>query len=418
MIQKRIGMIFDREQFNVIFCIFLFLTPSLLDASCPDVTPWTVPVALSSGGNVTSGVFSAGTAAGFMAVWADSTNNAHYSFSADGITWQSGDITSATGDVASSSDIFVAGNATGFIVTWMDSSNNAWSSFSANNGASWSDALQINGTLSLNAHSDVHVGGSSSGFVAAMIGADNNAYVSFSNGTVWSTPVQVTSDGSVYDQNWNSQTTRGFVYATVVGNSCMITWIANTFPTYSAYFSSINPFSSTTPNPIAAIGFFESVPVTAQLNGYFMSATRANEGEGVTVFATATNTSNWAIFSLFSSPNNPDAGPWVASNPTGFMSSWVIGADESSPGSPVWTFSANNGFNWTPVCPILLTESTTITAPVGLSANTTGFIATWPDTNDSNAYASFYATPAPTPPAAGQNIWRKINALEVYLGCC
>ena len=176
-------------------------------------TPWSTPVNLSNSGNITSNIFSAATSAGFMAVWADSSNNAHYSFSSDGVSWQSGLVTPAQGNVASSSDVFVAGNATGFIVTWMDSSNNAWSSFSTNNGISWSAAIQINpNTLSLNSNSDVYVGGGSSGFVATMIGADNNAYVSFSTGTAaWSSPAQVTTDDSVYNQNWNSQTTRGFV---------------------------------------------------------------------------------------------------------------------------------------------------------------------------------------------------------------
>ena len=80
----------------------------------------------------------------------------------------------------------------------------------------------------MDSNSDVYVSGGSSGFVAAMIGADENAYVSFSTGTAaWSSPAQVTTDGSVSNQNPNSQTGRGFVSAAVVGNSCMLTWIDN-----------------------------------------------------------------------------------------------------------------------------------------------------------------------------------------------
>ena len=79
------------------------------------------------------------------------------------------------------------------------------------------------------------------------------------------------------------------------------------------------------------------------------------------------------------------------------MSTWVVGASEGSPGSPMWTFSSNNGFNWTPVCSILPTVSTTIGGPVGLSANSQGFVATWLDSNDSNAYASFYSGPVMPP---------------------
>ncbi len=233
---------------NFFLFLILLLTSSLSYALCPATTPWTTPVNLSNSGNITSNIFSAGTPAGFMAVWADAANNAHYSFSNNGTTWTSGLITSAEGHVAPASDVFAGGNATDFMVTWMDNANNAWSSFSTDNGTSWSQAIQINpNTLSLNANADVYVGGGSSGFVATMIGADNNAYVSFSIGTAaWSPPTQVTFDGSVLAQNTNSQTGRGFVSVVVVGNSCMLAWINNLFPTYSAYFSSINPFSSTT----------------------------------------------------------------------------------------------------------------------------------------------------------------------------
>jgi hypothetical protein len=74
------------------------------------------------------------------------------------------------------------------------------------------------------------------------------------------------------------------------------------------------------------------------------------------------------------------------------MSAWVIGSGTDAPGSPVWIFSDNNGFNWTPVCSILSTPSTTISGQIGLSGNYQGFVATWLDSNDSNAYASFYTT--------------------------
>lgn len=124
-----------------------------------------------------------------------------------------------------------------------------------------------------------------------------------------------------------------------------------------------------------------------------MVPARANESEGVTIFSVATIPTNWATFSIFSSPNDPDAGPWVASNQNGFISAWIVGASEGSPGTPMWTFTSNNGFNFTPVCSILSTPSTTIGGPVGLSANTRGFVATWLDGNDLNAYASFFVTP-------------------------
>ena len=162
-----------------------------------------------------------------MVVWADAANNAHYSFSSNGMTWSSGLVSAAQGDVASVSDVFVAGNGARFVVTWIDSSNNGWSSSTINNGITGSNAVQINqNSLTLDSNSDVYISGGASGFVATMIGSDENAYVSFSTGTgTWSAPTQVTFDNSVYNQNWNSQTTRGFVAAVVAGDSCMLTWI-------------------------------------------------------------------------------------------------------------------------------------------------------------------------------------------------
>jgi hypothetical protein len=393
-------ILFKRLFGTTILCIGLFLNISLSYASCPSTTPWSTPVDLSDSGLVTSNIFSAATSAGFMAVWADSSNNAHYSFSTDGLTWQTGLINPAAGNVAPVSDVFVAGNASGFIVTWIDSANNAFSSFSTNNGVTWSAALQINpNSLALNSNSDVYVAGGTSGFVATLIGADNNAYVSFSTGSAgWSAPTQVTSNGSVHAQNQNSQTGRGFVGAVVAGDSCMLVWIIQSLGTNSAYFDSINPFSSTTVYPVVSVGFFESAQIVAQLNGYFMNVGRANIGNGVTYFSVATIPSNWATFSLFLDVNNnPDAGPWIAANEAGFLSAWVVGASQGSPGSPYWTFTSNNGFNLTPLCSILATPSTTIGGPVGLSANSRGFVATWLDSNDGNAYASFYAGPIMPP---------------------
>lgn len=394
-------MLCRRARATSLLIVLVFMS-SAAEPSCPDTTAWGTPVQLSTSGDITSNIFVAGTSAGFMAVWVDDANNAHYSFSSNGATWQGGLISPAQGQVASTSDVFVAGNAAGFMVTWIDGSNDAWSSFSADNGENWSDALAINpNSLSLDSNSEVYVGGGAGGFVATMIGDDSNAYVSFSTGTAaWSTPVQVTSDNSVYNQNWNSQTTRGFINATIVSNSCMLAWITQPLALFSAYFSSINPFSVTSVDPIVNIGFFESVPSVAALNGYFMAVARANEGDGVNMVSVATITSNWATFSLVSpSPQArcPQTGPSVASNHAGFMSAWIVGENQNDPGSPVWMLSNNNGFNWTPVCSIVQTPSTTITGPLGLSANTHGFVATWLDTNDSNAYASFYWTP----PSAG-----------------
>jgi hypothetical protein len=391
-------MIYSRHLFYGVFT----LVSASLSGSCPSTTPWSAPVKLSTTGDLTSNVFSAGNGAGFMVVWVDGANNAHYSFSSDGVAWASGLVTAAEGDVASNSDVFVAANATGFMVTWIDNSNNGWSSFSANNGASWSAALRINpNSLPLNDTSDVYVSGGSGGFVAAMIGNDDNAYVSFSTGTTaWSALKQVTDDSSVTAANQNSQTGRGFVSAVVAGNSCMLAWLNDLDPIYSAYFSSINPFSSTTPLPIVSVGFYESAAIVAALNGYFMVASRANVGPGTVYFSVATIPSNWATFSLFlQEDTDPAAGPWIASNQSGFMASWT----DAGPGNPTWTFTSNNGFNFTPVCSILATPSTTIAGPVGLSANTRGFIATWLDTNDENAYVSFFATPLSSSSTAGTN---------------
>ena len=61
--------------------VVLSLVTAILDGSCPPTTPWSTPVNLSNSGGITSNIFSAATSAGFMAVWADSSNNAHYSFS-------------------------------------------------------------------------------------------------------------------------------------------------------------------------------------------------------------------------------------------------------------------------------------------------------------------------------------------------
>ena len=117
-----------------------------------------------------------------------------------------------------------------------------------------------------------------------------------------------------------------FVSVAVVGNSCMLTWIARlAIKQIQLTLTSINPFSSTTDlYPIVNVGDFESVPIVARIEWIFYGAARANVMvPGVTYFSVGTNPSNWATFSFISTPPSTpilDAGPWVAANQAGFMS--------------------------------------------------------------------------------------------------
>jgi hypothetical protein len=377
--------------------IILILITSRIDAMCPATSPWTAPVQLTTTGDVVSDVVSAATAAGFMATWADSSNNAHYSFSSDGVTWQSGLIPSVTANVGSGIDVFVAGNATGFLVAWADGLGNGWSSFTADNGNTWSAAQQINlNSLTLDTSSSVYVAGGASGFVATMMvpsSPTDDLYVSFSTGTsAWSAmPTRVTSDGTVFNIN---SPPKQYVPAVVSGNSCMVTWIDNIDGTDAAFIEPIDNLPATaTRYPIINTGFFLSPPSAAYLNGYYVAVAEANIGPGVLI-STATNATNWSTSIYYlnqqSVPPSPAANsfPWIAANQAGFISTWNVS------GNPVWQVSIDNGFDWTPSCSILNTASSTITGPVALSANMRGFVSTWMDTNDSNAYVSFYFTPA------------------------
>jgi hypothetical protein len=375
--------------------LFLFLLmPSLIQAmSCPTTSPWSAPIQLSTSNDLTSGAFSAATAAGFMAVWADGANNAVYSFSTDGLTWQSGLISPAQGNVVSGSNVFIAGNATGFLVSWVDSSANGWSTFTADNGSSWSTALQINpmsvpALTPLNATVDVYLSAGSSGFIATMIGNDNNVYASFSTGTsAWSNaPIQATNDGSV---NYPF-VPRQYVSAVVVDNSCMLTWATTPYSTAAAYIESINPLSSSTTSYfVNGIGYSQSEPIIAALNGYFLITVNANVSGGAVLTSIGTNAANFATPYVFAAGAPPppltNNAPWIAVNKAGFVSTWSAGGDAA------WAITTNNGFDWTPQCSILSSPSSSIFSPIALSANDQGyFVATWIDSNDNNAYTSFY----------------------------
>lgn len=200
-------------------------------------THWSTPIEISEdSGAVDSPVMLAGTVAGFMATWVDTGARGWSIFSSDnGATW--GD----TSAIASSvdSDMWVAGNATGFMATWADDTGHGWSQFSTDNGDLWGDPIAItDNVLQTGTPTDISVSASEIGFVAAWIGTDSNAYASFSTGgtSAWSTPVQITDDGSVsvgnvfYDNNGY-----GFVDVSVVGNKCMFTWLGNDNNTYSSY---------------------------------------------------------------------------------------------------------------------------------------------------------------------------------------
>lgn len=209
-------------------------TSGLLYGSYPN---YIAAVAVSSG------------ASGFVATWLQNDGNGYSSLSTNnGGSWSSPVQITNSGDV--NSDVIVSSSPSGYMAVWVNSANNAMTSFSSN-GTSWNAPVQAGSGLVANnltngSGADVFVSGTTSGFVIAWVGADNNAYGSFSsdNGQTWSTPVQITNDGSVSYSN--NASAFGFVSVAAFENGCVFTW-QDTSNNVQASFSTITPSSGVQP---------------------------------------------------------------------------------------------------------------------------------------------------------------------------
>lgn len=371
---------------------FLFFVLTLSSAkiftSCPDTTPWSTPVNLSNTGQVRSITISAGTSAGFMTTWRNNSA-AESVFSSNGTTWGSPQSIVGSGV---NSDVWVAGNSNGFVATWGNGSN-GFSKFY--NGSSWGSLEQV--ASNMFSDTDVAIAGSDAGFVAAWIGNDNNAYASYSDGTSgWLvSPVQITNDGLVSTSpglNYG----RPFISVAVVGSTAMVVWTKTNGNTYSAFFSSINPLSSSPSiNPVL-IGRGVATPaVVAGTSAGYMAVALTSGHETYASFSSNSG-STWNSVQVYA---NPYDTPWVSGNGAGFMSTWISNTVGYAQASPVWAFSSDNGVDWTSACSILASLSTSVLGPVAVSGTNAGFVATWTDGADLNAYASFtnQFVPPPTP---------------------
>lgn len=190
--------------------------------STNDGTAWGSIMPITNTGNVNDrAVIVAGYGSNFVATWASDENT--FASYYNGTNWSvtPTQITMST-DVIS--DVWVGANSAGFMAVWVNYSNNAYASFSSN-GTSWSSPAQIPTGITLLSQTNISICGSTSGFVVAWIGNDNNAYASMSadNGNSWSTPVQITGDGSVL--TGYSDDSLGVVGVSAVGTTCVFTWL-------------------------------------------------------------------------------------------------------------------------------------------------------------------------------------------------
>jgi hypothetical protein len=135
------------------------------------------------------------------------------------------------------------------MATWSDYLGNAYGSFSSDNGVTWSSPIVFATNVMVSPYqTDASVAGATSGFVAAWIGNDSNAYGSFYNNDTetWSTPVQITTDGSVVADGVYEENGYSFVSVNAQGNNCLFAWLGNDGNTYSS-------FSSITICPVSTI---------------------------------------------------------------------------------------------------------------------------------------------------------------------
>ncbi len=116
-------------------------------------------------------------------------------------------------------------------------------------------------------------------------------------------------------------------------------------------------------------GFMTTVPSSSSLQANF----------------SANNGTSWSQPSAIY--ENAFLPMWVSGNQTGFMATWI--GDDIGPanGSPFWSFSKDNGNTWSTAQ--LITTAPYLYSPSVVTSNSAGFMATWRNWSDNNAYATF-----------------------------
>ena len=162
----------------------------------------------------------------FLLAWNDvdsSPGNIYVSTTSDsGAIWS--EPATAVANVTNREDQGVGcfANSSGYLLVYQDASGDFWSVFSPD-AASWTlpRAIPTPTDVSSGYSYLPAVGGTDAGFVVAWMDVDYNAYASFSadNGSTWSAAVQITNDGSLYQNpNFSSLTVAAY------GDQCMFAW--------------------------------------------------------------------------------------------------------------------------------------------------------------------------------------------------
>ena len=180
---------------------------------------------------------------GFMSVWVAADDNVYASYSAnEGTNWSTQQLT-MTGN---SLYAWVAENANGFLAVWVDSSYNVWSNFYDLGSGLWQNSSQqFAGGLSNGFNNTPYATGDGGNFLVSWVGIDSNAYatVSTNNGTTWSPPTQITTDGSVATQSPVFLDYVWLVGNSLVGDTALFTWTDSSGNGQSRFYTLTSPVS-------------------------------------------------------------------------------------------------------------------------------------------------------------------------------
>ncbi len=147
-----------------------------------------------------------------------------------------------------------------------------------------------------------------------------------------------------------------------------------------------NPLSPGAPVQILSPNTTD-MPVVVSSNGTGFMTMAVAEIALQSSFST-NNGSTWNSIS----PINENAylPMWVSGTSAGFMATWIGFDIGYTTASPIWSFSSDGGVTWSPAGSILDgSPSTTIYSPAVVSGTEAGFMVTWRDGADNNAYATF-----------------------------
>lgn len=160
-------------------------------------------------------------------------------------------------------------------------------------------------------------------------------------------------------------------------------WIFLSAFGFIAAHGAANPLSPTSPTPLTDTGTLLSTVVVGGTESGFLVVCNDQSNALTSIFSS--DGMSWNSPTVTSIPSY--TGIWTSGTSAGFMATFIGIPIGYSTAAPFGIFTSTQGNTW--INETIIESSATIATPVTVSGTSAGFMATWLDADDANAYWSF-----------------------------